>query len=344
MSENRYLKWLSGETPTAWWHDSAIVDELEVAMGNGAVGVTTNPFLIKSSFLARPDIWRPLLGDMEKFAASGGKAEAIVRVIVTRLAERLYPLFEQSGGEQGLVCAQVNPAKAGDAGAMLDMAHRIAKWAPNICVKLPATLAGLHVLEECVAEGTSVCATAGFTVSQTLAVAERHRQGLERAAKAGRKGGKCFAVVMVGRLDDYLRDVALDRSAKIGEADIIQAGTAVIKRAYTLFNARGYQAVLIPAGMRGAYHVAALSGAKIVMSIAPHIAAMAQSLPAPWVQHIDEPVAPDVLDRLRTLDEFVRAYEPEGMAPQEFITYGAVQKTLSQFIENGWARMETDVL
>lgn len=51
-----------------------------------------------------------------------------------------------------------------------------------------------------------------------------------------------------------------------------------------------------------------------------------------------------MLARLSVLDEFVRAYEPEGMAPQEFITYGAVQKTLSQFIENGWARLEADAL
>lgn len=344
MSENRYLKWLASETPTVWWHDSAIPEELEVALGNGAVGVTTNPFLIKSSFFARPDAWRPRLGGIEKSAAPGEKAEAIVRAIVTRLAEKLHPVFERSRGEQGLVCAQMNPAKAGDAEAMLGMARRAAKWAPNICIKLPATQAGLRVLETCVAEGMNVCATAGFSVSQTLAVAESHRKGLERAAQQGRKGGQCFAVVMVGRLDDYLRDVALDRSANISETDIIQAGTAVIKRAYALFKEHAYRAVLIPAGMRGAYHVNALAGAKMVMSIAPHIAAMAGALPEPWAQHIDEPVAPDVLARLSVLDEFVRAYEPEGLAPQEFITYGAVQKTLSQFIENGWARLETDAL
>jgi len=29
------------------------------------------------------------------------------------------------------------------------------------------------------------------------------------------------------------------------------------------------------------------------------------------------------------------AYEPDGMKPEDFITYGVVQRTLSQFVEGG---------
>ena len=146
---------------------------------------------------------------------------------------------------------------------------------------------------------------------------------------------------MVGRLDDYLRDVAQDRGANVSESDIIQSGTAVIKHAYQLFNQRGYKAILMPAGMRGAYHVASLAGAKMVMSIAPKIATMVAGIAEPWRQQIDEPVPADVIERLMTLPEFVRAYEPDGMKPHDFITYGVVQKTLSQFVEAGWGPMET---
>jgi hypothetical protein len=39
------------------------------------------------------------------------------------------------------------------------------------------------------------------------------------------------------------------------------------------------------------------------------------------------------------IQEFVRAYEPDGMQATEFITYGATQRTLSQFVE-GWNQIE----
>ena len=340
MSANEYLQWLSNETATDWWHDSAIVEELEEAMANGAVGLTTNPLLIKLTLFAKPDFWRPMIKDIPPSLTDTQKAEEIARIITSHLAGKLYPIFEKTQGNKGFTCAQVNPTKAGDAVAMLDMARRLNKWAPNICIKLPITAAGLSVLEECVAEGMSVCATAGFTVPQVLAVAERHRKGLERARRDGVKPGKCFAVVMVGRLDDYLRDVAHDRQAKVSESDIIQAGTAVFKRAYGLFKERGYEARLMPAGMRGAYHATSLAGADMSMSTAPKIAAQLSQHSKPWECLIDQPVPADVIDRLKTIPEFVRAYEPEGLKPFDFITYGVVQRTLTQFVEAGWLPME----
>ena len=40
------------------------------------------------------------------------------------------------------------------------------------------------------------------------------------------------------------------------------------------------------------------------------------------------------------MPEFVKAYEPDGMAPRDFISYGVTQRTLSQFIEAGWKLLE----
>ena len=56
---------------------------------------------------------------------------------------------------------------------------------------------------------------------------------------------------------------------------------------------------------------------------------------------LDVPVAADVIERLSQIPDFVRAYEPDGMKPAEFITYGVTQRTLSQFIESGWKLMES---
>ena len=41
------------------------------------------------------------------------------------------------------------------------------------------------------------------------------------------------------------------------------------------------------------------------------------------------------------MPEFVRAYEPDGMKPNDFVTYGVTQRTLCQFAEVGWKLMES---
>jgi hypothetical protein len=40
------------------------------------------------------------------------------------------------------------------------------------------------------------------------------------------------------------------------------------------------------------------------------------------------------------MPEFVRAYAPDGMKPEDFVAFGATQRTLSQFSEVGWKPME----
>ena len=48
---------------------------------------------------------------------------------------------------------------------------------------------------------------------------------------------------------------------------------------------------------------------------------------------IAEPVAPRIMKTLLSSPEFVRAYEPDGMTPEEFDTYGATVRTLRGFLQ-----------
>lgn len=340
METNEYLRWLSKDTKTNWWHDSAELQTMDNAIANGATGVTTNPLLIKRSLYANAEQWRPLLADIPETMKGAQKAEEILRRITIEIAKKFESIFNSTNGEQGYVCAQVNPSKAGDADEMLEMARRLHNWAPNIAVKLPVTAAGLDALEECIAEGMTIVATASFTVPQAIAVAKRHMAGLMRAQKDGKAGGRCFAVIMVGRLDDYLRDVAHDRKSNIPEGDIIQAGTAAIKRAYRIFAQNEYRAILMPAGMRGIYHATALAGADMSMSISPGIQNKLVQDTKPWTEHIKEEIQLETMRRLCTLSEFFRAYDLEGMQPIDFITFGVTQRTLSQFVDAGWGPIE----
>jgi len=48
---------------------------------------------------------------------------------------------------------------------------------------------------------------------------------------------------------------------------------------------------------------------------------------------IAEPVAPRIMKTLLSIPEFVRDYEPDGMTPEEFDTYGATVRTLRGFLQ-----------
>jgi transaldolase len=340
MTKESYLSWLARDTPTSWWHDSADPDELREALNNGASGVTTNPLLVNRTLSATPTKWTEELKAIPPNLVAEENAEQLLGAVVRRTTKTLLPHYKCSAGRDGYVCAQVNPGKAGDAAAMLAMATRIQSWAPNVAVKLPATAAGLEALEECAARGINVTATVSFTVAQVIAVAERYRCGLTRARKAAVKPGRCFAVLMIGRLDDYLRDVAQDRRADVTEADIRQAGVAVAKRAHAIFQERRYEAALLPAAMRGPLHVQDLAGADMTLSIHPSIQASILKADPPRQLRIGIPVPEEVVRRLLVIPEFERAYEPDGMKPEEFITFGLSQRTLSQFLEVGWKSLE----
>jgi len=339
--EDNYLRWLAGETPTSWWHDSGDPDELQQGLAHGATGVTTNPVLAAKTLQARPDVWAPLLKGLGKDIEPSQQAEALMRGVVKNAAEMFHPTYERTAGKQGYVCAQVNPAKAADREVMINMARRFHAWAPNIAVKLPVTAAGLDVLEDCIAEGITITATVSFTVAQVIAVAERYQCGLARARRNGKPPGRCFAVIMIGRLDDYLRDVIRDNRAEVSESDIRQAGLAVTKRAYAMYKKRAYEAVLIVAALRGTYHVTELAGAELIMSIHPKHQALLHEPGLPREGRIETPIPPETIRRLETMPEFVRAYEPDGMAPEDFITFGLTQRTLTQFSEAGWLQLES---
>lgn len=337
-----YLEWLAQDTPTAWWNDSGDPAEVQRALDHGAVGVTTNPFLSNVALVRNRTAWEADIAFvLAQNPEAETKAEELTRVVVTRAAAMVRHHFESSGGKHGYVCAQINPSRAGEREEMLAMARRFHAWAPNIAVKLPAVSAGLDVLEDCIAEGIPAAATVSFTLPQVLATAERCRAGRLRAGKIGVKPGECFSVIMIGRLDDYLREVALDNRIPVSESDIRQAGLAVTKRAYSIYRQFHYEAVLMIAALRGSYHLTELAGADLVMSIAPSAQEWFGTQDHALEEHIEQAIAPDVINRLLALPEFVKAYEPNGMTPKDFISYGATQRTLCQYVEAGWKLMET---
>lgn len=336
-----YLEWLNTNTPTRWWHDSGSPSEIALALSRGATGVTTNPVLTYRSFQNEPEFWQPKVLALGDDFAPETRAEALLQLVATYAAELVHPIYEQTGGALGYALGQLNPARAGDAEGMLAQGRRVHAWAPNIAVKLPATAAGIQVIEHLAEEGIPICATINVSVAQAIAVAESYERGKKKALARGVKPPLCIVVQQVGRLDDYLRDVAQDMGLGLSEEVVTTAGLAVAKRTYQIFEARGYDCVIMPAGLRGVYHLTEMAGGRLLYTINTRIQDMILEANPEQVEKIHNRVDPAIIAQLMQIPEFVRAYEPDGMKPSEFITYGVTQKLLSQFNETGWAPLET---
>jgi hypothetical protein len=71
----------------------------------------------------------------------------------------------------------------------------------------------------------------------------------------------------------------------------------------------------------------------MTMSISANIQDFLAKEKPPFRDTSESPVPGDVIERLCKIPEFVKAYEPDGMKPSEFLSYGLSQRTLSQFSE-----------
>jgi transaldolase len=119
----------------------------------------------------------------------------------------------------------------------------------------------------------------------------------------------------------------------VDPAAVHWAGIACIKRAYEIFQERGYRARLLAAAYRHHLHWSELIGGDIVLTI-PHAWQRRFNRSDIEVTERFHVAVPEHI--VRQLSEhfadFRRAYEPDGMAPEEFDSYGATVRTLRGFI------------
>ena len=321
--------------PNELWNDSCKQDELKSAVNWGACGATSNPPLMWKAIGAKDgDYWRRFIAQTIRESEPDSiddLAWRVMRHIAVEAAAVLEPIWRESGGRKGLLSVQVDPRRHSDADFMIKQAIEISNFAPNLSIKIPVTEAGLEAVTELAARGVNTTATVSFTVPQVVRVAEAFQKGLTKG-KTNRPVQN-FAVVMVGRLDDFLRDKARDEGISIAEDVITKAGVAVVKKAYRIFRERGYTSRLLIGAMRGDYHITEFLGGDIVLTIPPKlhnvVARGKENLPLGLANPVDEDAITELLDKL---PDFARAYEEDGMSPNEFEHFGSSVRTLNQFI------------
>ncbi|HEY5628670.1 MAG TPA: transaldolase family protein [Candidatus Limnocylindrales bacterium] len=325
-------------TPTDYWNDSCAVAELAYAVERGGTGATSNPTIVGEVMKKEKDHWVPRVREIAAGHPNWSEVEItwqLIEEMGVRGAAILQPVFDAHGGRKGRLSLQTNPANYRTPDRMVEQAVHFSTLAPNIQVKFPCTAEGLEAVEEATARGVVPNVTVVFTVPQCIAAAEAVERGLRRAEAAGIDMSHATPVcsLMIGRLDDWMK-VLVERDAIALDPDAANwAGIAAFKRAYAIFQERGYRTRLLAAAYRHRLHWTELVGADVVLT-----------MPHPWQvrfnnsginpePRIKVPVEPALIDDLLArIPDFRRAYEPDGLAPAEFVTFGATARTLRSFV------------
>lgn len=329
---------MTQETPTQYWNDSCAVAELSYAVERGATGATSNPSIVLEVLKKEREHWVPRVHELAALNPAWSEVEltwAIIEEMAARGAGILYPVFERNGGRNGRLSVQINPANHRDPVRMVEQAVRFHGLAPNIQVKFPATAAGIEGMEEATFRGVNINSTVSFTVPQAVASAEAVERGLARREAAGEDVSSMTPIctIMIGRLDDWMK-VLVERDDIALHPDAANwAGVAAFKRAYTIFRERGYRSRLLAAAYRHRLHWTELVGGDVSMTL-PHawqVRFNASGIaPEPRMDvPVDAALIDDLLERI---PDFGRAYEPDGMAPSEFESFGASARTLRSFV------------
>jgi transaldolase len=271
--------------------------ELQELVDRGLRGVTSNPSIFEKAIAGTGDYDE----DLDRLVRDGRSVteiyENLAMADIRSAADVLRPVYEKSGGADGFVSFEVNPALAHDTEATIAEARRLfaSLERPNVMIKVPATAAGIPAIEILIGEGVNVNVTLIFSLEQYEAVATAYIAGLEKLALAGGDVGKVASVAsfFISRVDTAV-DKALE---EVGNTEIqgkiaIDNAKIAYDRFKEIFSSEGWEKL-------------AAKGAKVQR---PLWASTSSKNPAyPDTLYVDNLIGPDTVNTLppATLDDFL---------------------------------------
>lgn len=332
------LHQMTMEYPTEYWNDSCSEEELTYAISHGAVGATSNPTIVHSVLKKELHLWRDRIHALIQENPTWSETEITWKLfeeIAVYGAGFLMPAFETYKGKKGRLSIQTNPALYRNAAAITEQAVHFHSLAPNMTVKIPVTKAGVKAIEEVTYQGVSINATVSFSVPQAIAVAKAVERGLNRRQADGKSIEEMAPVctIMVGRTDDWMKVLAQRDGIEIDPSYLDWAGIACMKKAYEMYQQRGYRTKLLAAAYRHLGHWAEFIGGDLIVSLPYEWQLKANASNIEVRERMSTPVDSQIVEGMyENIPDFRRAYDEDGMTVDQFDDYGATIRTLRGFI------------
>src|SRR5205085_10104152 len=123
----------------------------------------------------------------------------------------LRPVYDDSGGEDGFVSIEIDPALARDTDGSIAAARRFHERIdqPNLFVKIPATAEGVPAIRQMISEGRNINITLIFSLERYGEVIEAYLSGLEELVTT--KGADLSRVASVASFFVSRVDTEVDR-------------------------------------------------------------------------------------------------------------------------------------
>jgi transaldolase len=218
-----------------WLRDGTVQRYVE----RGIRGITSNPSIFQKAISGGRDY-------DEQFAALRAEGATVEHAYWEMVSDDirgaldvLAPVYESSGGVDGYVSVEVAPALAHDQAGT----EAAARWlhqrlsAPNLYVKVPATVEGVAAIATLIGESISINVTLIFSLDRYAEVIEAYLCGLESAT--GDLGGvTSVASFFISRVDTEIDN----RLSAVGTPEALalrgKGAVAQAKLAYALFQER----------------------------------------------------------------------------------------------------------
>jgi transaldolase len=329
--------------------------DAETIAQNGTMGfrgVTTNPPLSLQAIKLDPKMWAGEIldiADKNPGLDYEGVYWAMYLDLVKKGADAIRPVWEKSGGKYGWLSGQVDPRFVRDGEKMLRQGLDIVVQGPNVMLKLPGSKEGYEVMEEVTARGISTNNTTSFTVAQYSRCMSAITAGLQRARAAGVDLSKHRSVIThmsarLGELSDWKTE-AKARGIELTLPEIRDGEEAVLKRAYHYGKSIGHPSKMLQCSMRVekddrtgktcSRHIQDFAGSDMVYTCPPGYIAqlmqVADELEPFEANAIDREPNKASIEKLMKLPSFRRAYEFDGMRPDEFAHFGSFKATETEF-------------
>jgi len=312
-------------------------------------GCTTNPSLSWQAVKSDPEFWNQWLDETIR-TNSGSSVKELVwltyKEVVKRGAEMYMPIFEATHGRFGWISGQLDPRLFTETDQMVRDAEELSALSPNVMIKVPASMQGIEVVKTLTARGISTNTTVCFTLPQIMASANAAMEGIKLAEKNKVDLGKWRAVItmMIGRLTEHeVLDVQAERkNIELSWQDKHWLGIAVFRRAYRLLTDGGYASKMLACSMRAGpvvagkmrfWDVQKIAGGDIVYTCPPYVLEPLFDIgeDLAFEPEIEKEVPQDVMDKLLKIPYCIQAYDPNGLALEQFNGHPATISTVEAF-------------
>ena len=298
--------------------------QLQALVDRGVRGLTSNPTIFQKAIQGSTEY-------DEQFAALARRGLAVEEIYWELVLEDIAgalsvfrPLFDASNGRDGFVSVEVDPSLAANGEATLAAARALDDriQAPNVMIKIPATVEGLPAIRRMIAEGRNVNVTLIFSLERYGDVIEAYIAGLEDRVAAGSgdlSNVNSVASFFISRVDSEVDDRLARSDDKAARELLGRAAIAQGHLAYGLFLERF-------SGDR--WQRLSVRGARVQR---PLWASTSTKNPAyPDTLYVDNLIGPDTVNTLP--DQTLEAFDDHGTVAR------TVDTSLSE-ARSTWSRL-----